>query len=73
MSEREPELISSTELAAIIYKLLRKESADYTEAQINNSASLREAINQRVMAEAKRVQPDVTNRQWARALSQLPS
>lgn len=66
------EIQSEIELAAILYQLLRQESADYTEAQINNSASLREAINKRVMTKAKIMQPSATNRDWAMALNSLP-
>lgn len=59
------------EAAAVLFQVARSASSSFTEAQINNSKSLRKDLVEKILKQAKTLRPDLTEDVWQKASAEL--
>lgn len=64
---------SKENLAALIYQLLKKHSANYSDSQVSNNKVLRQGITKKAMSEAKELIPGASSEEWQSASLYLAS
>lgn len=58
-------------LSAIMLCVSRKVSSEHDEDRINASKGLRKALSEKILKECKSLAPEVSNKDWGLAASQL--
>jgi len=62
---------NTLEAAALLFSIARNESYNFTEVKINANESLRRGLAKRILDKAKSIRPDIDDKTWSNASSEL--